>query len=370
MLKKVGWNEFVHNVVQGKNVICIGAGKRLEEIWYRQAPQEFFERITDIIDSDPKKQGNSIGVNGRSYIIKSMDTIYHDDLTGKCILITMAYEYFDVIEKLKAMGIYDNTDIYLFSLMKMLEAEDSAMAKEVPSDIIVTNAMMIPKKIHYCWFGGNPIPEKNRKWMESWKKFCPDYEIIEWNEKNYNYTKNKYMYQAYKSGKWGFVPDYARLDIIYNYGGIYFDTDVELIANIDDLLYQKAFACFESDSYVALGLGFGAQKGNVLIKDMMDDYDNREFVKADGTMNMVASPVIQTEVLKKKGLITNGEYQVLDEITIYPEKMLCGKSPATRRVKLKPYTKAIHHYDGSWLDDEMKIKITDVENGLKDILDK
>ena len=103
---------------------------------------------------------------------------------------------------------------------------------------------------------------------------------------------------------------------------------------------------------------------------MMDDYDNREFVKADGTMNMVASPVIQTEVLKKKGLITNGEYQVLDEITIYPEKMLCGKSPATRRVKLKPYTKAIHHYDGSWLDDEMKIKITDVENGLKDILDK
>ena len=100
---------------------------------------------------------------------------------------------------------------------------------------------MIPKKIHYCWFGGNPLPELAIRCIESWKKYCPDYEIIRWDESNYDVTKNKYMYQAYENKRWGFVPDYARLDIIYNYGGIYLDTDVELLNSLDDLLDQKCF---------------------------------------------------------------------------------------------------------------------------------
>ena len=94
---------------------------------------------------------------------------------------------------------------------------------------------MIPKKIHYCWFGGNPMPEKDKKCIESWKRYCPDYEIIRWDESNYDVSKNRYMKEAYEEKKWGFVPDYARLDIIYNEGGIYLDTDVELVKNLDDL---------------------------------------------------------------------------------------------------------------------------------------
>ena len=105
---------------------------------------------------------------------------------------------------------------------------------------------MIPKIIHYCWFGGAELPEKDRKCIESWKKFCPDYQIIEWNENNYDVTKNTYMYQAYQAKKWGFVPDYARLDIIYQHGGIYLDTDVELVKNLDSLLENDAFMGFVS----------------------------------------------------------------------------------------------------------------------------
>ena len=139
---------------------------------------------------------------------------------------------------------------------------------------------MIPKKIHYCWFGGNPLPELAQKCIASWKKYCPDYEIIEWNETNYDITKNNYMNQAYENKRWGFVPDYARLDIIYTHGGIYLDTDVELIKPIDELLTLKAFAGVEQNSeYVALGLGFGAEKEHPTIKALRDYYDTLSFVE-------------------------------------------------------------------------------------------
>ena len=117
---------------------------------------------------------------------------------------------------------------------------------------------MIPKKIHYCWFGSGELPDKDKKNIENWKKLCPDYEIIRWDESNYDYKKNKYMKQAYKSKKWGFVPDYARLDILYHHGGIYLDTDVELVRNLDILRYQRAFCGVEKWGNINLGGCSGA----------------------------------------------------------------------------------------------------------------
>ena len=155
----------------------------------------------------------------------------------------------------------------------------------------------IPKKIHYCWIGGKPIPEHNRKIMESWKKFCPDYEIIEWNESNYDFTKNRYMKEAFENKKWGFAPDYARLDIIYKYGGIYLDTDVELVKPLDDLLNLKGFIGFCQGEHCNLGEGFGAIPHHPLIKEILDYYDNLSFILDNGDFNQTPSPVYQTNVL-------------------------------------------------------------------------
>ncbi len=206
---------------------------------------------------------------------------------------------------------------------------------------------MIPKKIHYFWVGPTKIPDKNRACIESWKKFCPDYDIIEWNESNYDIAKCAYMKQAYDSKMWGFVPDYARLDIIYQEGGIYLDTDVELIRSLDGLLHCKAFMGFENRKSVALGLGFGAEKGNVFIKQMRDEYDGRAF-------SLTASPVYSTEFLKTYGLRTNGRRQRIHNIDIFPAEYFAPLCYLDRRLKITKNTFSIHWYHASWHTPEQR----------------
>lgn len=216
---------------------------------------------------------------------------------------------------------------------------------------------MIPKIIHYCWFGGNPLPESAKKCIESWKKCCPDYEIKEWNESNYDIQKNPYMKEAYEMEKWGFVPDYARLDIIYQYGGIYLDTDVELLKNMDPLLSEKAFMGCEGRTSASPGLGFGAEKGNPIIKEILENvYKNRHFLQADGSIDTTPSPRLNTEFLKTKGLKLSGEIEHLgDEITIYPAEYFAPKNFATGEIVLTDHTYSIHHYDASWYEPEDKV---------------
>ena len=214
---------------------------------------------------------------------------------------------------------------------------------------------MIPKKIHYCWVGGNPLPESAKKCIRSWKKYCPDYEIIEWNESNYDFSAVPYMKEAFDAGKWGFVPDYARLDIIYRYGGIYLDTDVEIVRSFDSLLSLRGFAGFEDNQNVALGLGFGAEPGNPVIRALMDSYRELHFCGSDGTLNLTPSPQLNTETLVKEfGLIRNGEYRVLEDFTIFPPEYFCPKSFKDGIVRKTKNTYSIHHYDASWYDENQR----------------
>lgn len=208
---------------------------------------------------------------------------------------------------------------------------------------------MIPKKIHYCWIGGNPLPASAKKCIESWKKYCPDYEIIEWNESNYDFTKNQYMKDALEAKKWGFVPDYARLDIIYQHGGIYLDTDVEIVKSFDELLEHHGFAGFESKEYVNFGQGFAAEAGNVVIKELLNSYESLNFINDDGSLNLIASPELNTITLEKLDLIRNGHKQTLmDCFTIYPTDYFCPKSINDGIVRMTDNTYSIHHFDSTW----------------------
>lgn len=144
---------------------------------------------------------------------------------------------------------------------------------------------MIPKIIHYCWFGKNPYPEEFKTYLNEWKTICDDYQIIEWNESNFDVSCNSYVEEAYRSKKWAFVTDYVRLWAMYTYGGIYMDTDVQVLKSLDKFLINEAFSGFESSVYVPTGI-MGAEKGNPIVKALLDEYDNRHFLLENGKMNL------------------------------------------------------------------------------------
>lgn len=225
---------------------------------------------------------------------------------------------------------------------------------------------MIPKIIHYCWFGGGEIPEHDKKCIESWKRLCPDYEIIRWDESNYDVTKNRYMRETYEARKWGFVPDYARLDIIYEHGGIYLDTDVELIRSMDDLLENRAYMGFEQGGQaVSPGLGFGAEKHMPLIREIRDSiYANRTFILGTGDYDTTPSPAMNTAFLESRGLIKNDQQQSIGDIVIYPSTFFDPMGFATGLLTVTESTYSIHHYHASWLEPEEK-KIYALSKTLK-----
>ena len=217
---------------------------------------------------------------------------------------------------------------------------------------------MIPKIIHYCWVGGAEKPQSVLYCIESWKKYCPDYQIIEWNESNYDFSKNEYMKEAYEAKKWGFVPDYARLDIVYEYGGIYLDTDVEIKKSFDSLLEENAFMGFENtgdgEFFVNCGHGFGAEPHHFIIKAARDMYDTMHFRNGDGSLNMLASPHYTTEALVNFGLVQNNTDQTLPQMKIFASDVLCPKNFRTGVISETERTVSIHHFTASWLDEKIR----------------
>ena len=223
---------------------------------------------------------------------------------------------------------------------------------------------MIPKIIHYCWFGGKPLPEFAKKCIASWKKYCPDYEIKEWNESNYEFNACPYVREAYDEKKYAFVSDYARFDILYRYGGIYFDTDVELIKPIYEIVENGAFMGVEDIATgrerekisVAPGLGIAAIPGMPIYKELLDFYHTINFRNFDGTLNLETVVSYTTNILLNHGLKISTEIQKIGGITIYPKEYFNPCDMHTKNIIITKKTISIHHYRGSWLSKKEKFK--------------
>ncbi|PEJ58457.1 glycosyl transferase [Bacillus sp. AFS002410] len=214
----------------------------------------------------------------------------------------------------------------------------------------------IPKIIHYCWFGGKEKPDIVKKCIKSWRVILPEYEIIEWNEMNFNTNCNKYVNEAYESKKFAFVSDYVRLHALYEIGGIYLDTDVEVFKSFNDLLHHDAFWGFEQENFIATST-IGAVKGNQLIKLFLDSYKNKNYIKEDGSQNQLTNVAIVTDLLKNKGLKTNGEYQEIDGMgTFYPQNYFSPYDYINCRKFITEDTYAMHHFYKSWLPHRERIK--------------
>lgn len=227
---------------------------------------------------------------------------------------------------------------------------------------------IIPKTIHYCWFGGGQLPELARNCIESWRKFCPDYKIVEWNESNFDLNVCKYVQEAYDEKKWAFVSDYARFWILYNYGGVYVDTDVEFIRSIDDIVSQGAFMGCEpalqgmnnKDSinklkfFVNPGLGIAAPAHHFFIKEVLNSYESRSFYKESGELNLVTIVETTTVILKNYGYKDSNSIQKIADFTIYPVDYFCPRNYITGELNLTDNTYSIHHYTASWQNNKAK----------------
>mgnify|MGYP002610756654 FL=1 len=162
--------------------------------------------------------------------------------------------------------------------------------------------MSIPKVIHYCWFGGNPLPPLAQKCIASWKEYCPDYEIIEWNETNFDLNFNAYVQEAYQAQKWAFITDVVRLYVLCHYGGIYRDKDVEVLKSLDPILSYNGVSGFESETQIPTGL-MACRAGHPLFQELLNDYENDHFVKADGSFDLTTNVTRITNTLLKYGLV-------------------------------------------------------------------
>lgn len=214
---------------------------------------------------------------------------------------------------------------------------------------------MIPKKIHYCWFGGKPKSALALKCIKSWETNCKDYEIIEWNEKNFDLHSNRYVWEAYQEKKWAFVSDYVRLYVLYQYGGVYLDTDVEVIKPFDFFRNEKAFIGFESHSRVQTGV-IASESHQQFIGRLLKIYDHKRFIQDDKSLDLTANVELVTNEFLKSGLVLNGKKQVIEGITVYPTEFFCPKDFKTRKLRITENTYMIHHFDGSWIPADKKIK--------------
>jgi hypothetical protein len=338
----VDYKEF-RRKVQYKKIVMWGAGKLLS--YYIQ----YFCKGLDIlciVDSNDEKCNKVIEIDGNVYHILNKTDFLKMNLENVSLFITPTTYASEILDYINSINLLNGVDCYLGILMRDI-------CENIPFEFS-KGTQRIPKKIHYCWFGGNEIPDSLKKYMESWYKYCPDYEIVRWDESNYDISKNRYMREAYENKQWGYVPDYARLDIVYNEGGVYLDTDVELLASMDKLLNDEMFCGFSCNYRIAFGLGFGAEKNNDLIKRLRDYYDDKSFYLADGTLNRKVCNEYQDPVLKEFGFSFENRYQKKDGAVVYPSEVL---SPESGLI-VKNYTKntvAVHHYSAAWANSKEKI---------------
>ena len=207
---------------------------------------------------------------------------------------------------------------------------------------------MIPKVIHYCWFGGNPLKPLALECIESWKKFCPDYEIKQWNESNFDVNCIPYTREAYAAKKWAFVSDYARLWALVNFGGIYMDTDCELVKPIDTFLHLESMSGFESATGIPTAI-MGSRPQHPLFVELLGRYHKRRFVKADGSFDLTTNVAEITETCLAHGLVLNNQKQTICGFTLFPRDWFCPKCPISHKmVAFSENTHAIHHFDASW----------------------
>ena len=335
--------ELFQQVSRGKKMVAFAASFFLQLMAENYSELHLDACIEYIVDNDKNKHGTKFRICNSYKEVYSIEHLLADDLENVAILIGSDKNVYDIFQQLENIDILKNVPFFALPFM-ISKARDDDAFKFRDSGL---NHDQIPKKIHCFWLGGGELNDMAKLCLNSFEKYCPDYEICLWTHKNYDVSKNEYMFEAYKSKKWACATDYARLDKLYNEGGIYFDLDVELMSNIDVVLNNDFFTGFGPIRDIELA-AFGCKKGNVLVGEMLDAYQDRKFVMDRGLTLMDVQPVFMDHFLKDKGFTINGKYQQINNCTLYPREVFSPRNWFTGEEKIEKNTLGIHHCAGSW----------------------
>ncbi|WP_024866214.1 glycosyltransferase family 32 protein [Butyrivibrio sp. FCS014] len=340
------YETFIESIVQ-KKVIQFGASSAWQYFLdlFPNIQNDIVDRTSAIVDNSAQKQGQSFKVLDREIEVKSPDVL--PEQSDYVILITAILAHHEAIcEQLLSMNLGDDVECY--SLYLMAYSTGTVDNSAVDKYFADRKDKVIPAKIHSFWFSGEEKPDLYKRCIESWYKYCPEFEIIEWNTQNYDVSKNTYMAEAFEKRKWAFVSDFARLDVIHTYGGVYLDMDVELVAGLSPYLRADAFFCRQDDGMLDLGSGFGAQKGNKLIREMLESYKDRHYILPDGSVDKTAQPELMNPIIQRNGITRNHDSLVVGDILVLSNDYITTYSveAAVNNARL-----GIHWHNGGWLDE-------------------
>lgn len=325
---------------------------------------EIINNTIVIVDNDIQKQEKDFKIADKEFKIKSPEIIKKQNDYIVLITVSLAYQE-KICEQLINLRLPENIECYSLPLMiyNCKKTDNTCVEKYFNVHTDLLNKPII----HSFWFSGEEKPDLYKRCIESWYKYCPDFKIMEWNSENYDVTKNIYMREAFEHRKWAFVSDYARLDILYQYGGIYMDMDVELINSLTPLLNAQSFFCRQEDGMIELGSGFGVQAGDSLIGEMLATYKNRKLILKNGEMDKTPQPEWLDDVLKKNGFYKSYDSQVVGNRLILSNDYITCFTGENSVQKAKF---GIHWHNGGWLDEKDRQLIKNSFNAKEKVLEK
>ncbi len=326
----------------GKQIICFGAGMVPFYIEPLLTQYGLIQKVFLFIDSNARKADKVLFYGGKNIAIKMPEYLRTLKADHYVILIT-AEKYREIADALRSCTFWNKWECFAYPLLNL-----SYFKSIDKMPVISSAASRIPKIIHYTWFGNKEKQELHEKCLASWRKFCPDYEIREWNEKNYDIHKSEYVSQAYEAGKWAYVSDYARMDILYQYGGVYFDADVEFLKKIDMLLSTEAFICFGEWPAPNSGAGAGCVKGNRIVKEMMETREGVSFIQSDGSNDPHTNSNYELQVMARHGFRMDFSFQMAEGMAFYPPDIIAPVSVAGEDSFVTERTLGIHYCNNSW----------------------
>jgi hypothetical protein len=357
----ISYDEYIRRF-SAKTIICIGAGGTYRNfVACHMDKILLLNKIELILDNDKNLDGETYCVLKKKVTVRCLSDITENDLPDNSILFCLVSDSYviEVLKQLDSMKIFDGMDcIYGAGTFQWGYSFFSAPKYRCKMpDFKSRKKYAIPPQIHYCWFGSEPMPKDDERCVESFRKHNPSYEIIRWSEENYDIAKAPlYVRQAYENKKYAFVSDYVRLDVIYRYGGIYLDTDVELFSSLDFVRGFRMMFAYMEYGELATGLGFASIPETKEVHDLMQMYEDIPFLNEDGTLNLTPCPRYTNEYFRRKGMILDNSLEIIDDVLFLPSDYLCPISPVKcddgsyqlAQLCLSDYTVGIHWCNNTW----------------------